>query len=83
MQYIRKTYGEDVKIGGVGYCFGGRFIMRLMGSGVIDVGVVNHPSFYTLDEFLQSLEAERNWLSTQLRQMISIPQKSAGLPRMC
>ncbi len=24
--------------------------MRLMGSGVIDVGVVNHPSFYTLDE---------------------------------
>lgn len=50
VQYIRKTYGEDVKIGGVGYCFGGRFIMRLMGSGVIDVGVVNHPSFYTLDE---------------------------------
>ena len=48
--YIRKTYGEDVKIGGVGYCFGGRFVMRLMGSGVIDVGVVNHPSFYTLDE---------------------------------
>jgi dienelactone hydrolase len=50
VQYIRKTYGEDVKIGGVGYCFGGRFIMRLMGPGVIDVGVVNHPSFYTLDE---------------------------------
>jgi dienelactone hydrolase len=50
VQYIRRTYGEDVKIWGVGYCFGGRYIMRLMGSGVIDVGVVNHPSFYTLDE---------------------------------
>jgi dienelactone hydrolase len=49
VQYIRKTYGEDVKIAG-GYCFGGRFVMRLMGSGVIDVGVVNHPSFYTLEE---------------------------------
>jgi dienelactone hydrolase len=50
VQYIRRTYGEEVKIWGVGYCFGGRYIMRLMGSGVIDVGVVNHPSFYTLDE---------------------------------
>jgi dienelactone hydrolase len=50
VQYIHKTYGDDVKIAGVGYCFGGRYIMRLMGSGVIDVGVVNHPSFYTLDE---------------------------------
>lgn len=48
--YIYKTYGEEVKIGGLGYCFGGRFVMRLMGSGIIDVGVVNHPSFYTLDE---------------------------------
>ena len=50
VQYIHETYGEDVRIGGVGYCFGGRYIIRLMGSGVIDVGVVNHPSFYTLDE---------------------------------
>ncbi|CZR64606.1 uncharacterized protein PAC_14504 [Phialocephala subalpina] len=48
--WIRETYGEDVKIGGIGYCFGGRYIMRLMGAGVIDVGVVNHPSFYTMDE---------------------------------
>lgn len=50
VQYIQETYGENVKIAGVGYCFGGRYIMRLMGSGVIDVGVVNHPSFYTLEE---------------------------------
>ncbi|KAH9213582.1 Alpha/Beta hydrolase protein [Leptodontidium sp. 2 PMI_412] len=48
--YIHATYGEDVKIGGVGYCFGGRYIMRLMGSGIIDVGVVNHPSFFTMEE---------------------------------
>ncbi len=50
VRYLHKTYGEDVRIAGIGYCFGGRYIMRLMGSGVIDVGVVNHPSFYTLDE---------------------------------
>jgi dienelactone hydrolase len=50
VHYIRKEYGREVKIGGVGYCFGGRYVMRLMGSGVMNVGVVNHPSFYTLEE---------------------------------
>jgi hypothetical protein len=48
--YIHSTYGKNVKIGGVGYCFGGRYVMRLMGQGVIDVGVINHPSFFTMDE---------------------------------
>ena len=48
--YIQKAYGKDVKIGGVGYCFGGRYVMRLMGVGIIDVGVVNHPSFFTMEE---------------------------------
>lgn len=50
VKYICTTYGPEVKIGGVGYCFGGRYIMRLMGEGVIDVGVVNHPSFFTMNE---------------------------------
>ena len=58
VKYIRKTYGEDIKIGGVGYCFGGRYIIRLMGSGVLDVGVVNHPSFFTLEE-VEKLGAEK------------------------
>jgi dienelactone hydrolase len=48
--YIHSTYGKGVKIGGVGYCFGGRYVIRLMGQGVMDVGVINHPSFYTMDE---------------------------------
>ena len=50
VQYIHQVYGETVRIGGVGYCFGGRYVMRLMGSGVIDVGIVNHPSFFTSEE---------------------------------
>ncbi|PVH69680.1 dienelactone hydrolase family protein [Cadophora sp. DSE1049] len=50
IKYIHDSYGEDVKIGGVGYCFGGRYVMRLMGAGIIDVGVVNHPSFFTMEE---------------------------------
>ena len=35
VQYIHKTYGEDVKIGGVGYCFGGRYVMRFDGLGCL------------------------------------------------
>ena len=50
IKYIHERYGEDVRIGGVGYCFGGRYVMRLMGSDVFDVGVVNHPSFFTMEE---------------------------------
>jgi dienelactone hydrolase len=50
VKYIRDQYGQDVKIGGVGYCFGGRYVIRLMGAGFIDVGVVNHPSFFTMEE---------------------------------
>jgi dienelactone hydrolase len=50
VKYIHENYGRDVKIGGVGYCFGGRYVIRLMGSGIIDVGVINHPSFFTMEE---------------------------------
>lgn len=50
VEYIYKQYGRDVKIAGAGYCFGGRYVIRLMGSGVIDVGVINHPSFFTMEE---------------------------------
>lgn len=58
VQYIHNTYGPDVKIGGVGYCFGGRYVLRLMGSCVIDIGVVNHPSFFTMEE-VEGLEASQ------------------------
>ena len=50
VRYIHTTYGKDVKIGGAGYCFGGRYVIRLMGAGILDVGVINHPSFFTMEE---------------------------------
>jgi dienelactone hydrolase len=59
LAYIHTTYGSDVKIGGVGYCFGGRYVIRLMGSGAIDVGVINHPSFFTMEEVSQLGEGKR------------------------
>jgi len=50
VDYIHNQYGKDARIGGVGYCFGGRYVIRLMGSGIIDVGAINHPSFFTMEE---------------------------------
>lgn len=42
--------GGVQRVGAIGYCFGGRYVMRLLAEGKIEAGVVNHPSFYTLDE---------------------------------
>lgn len=42
--------GGVKRVGAIGYCFGGRYVMRLLAEGKIDAGVVNHPSFFTLDE---------------------------------
>ena len=50
VRFIHSEYGKEVRIGGVGYCFGGRYVMRLMGQGIVEVGVVNHPSFFTMEE---------------------------------
>jgi dienelactone hydrolase len=30
------------KIGAVGYCFGGRYVIRFLGKGLIDAGVSSH-----------------------------------------
>ncbi|KLJ07657.1 hypothetical protein EMPG_16883 [Blastomyces silverae] len=43
-------FGGVERLGGVGYCFGGRYVIRLLAQGRIKVGVVNHPSFFTMDE---------------------------------
>ena len=69
VKHIHHTYGENVRIGGIGYCFGGRYVMRLMGSGVIDVEVVNHPSFFTIEE-VERMRSERNWPYMLLRRTI-------------
>ncbi|KKZ66314.1 hypothetical protein EMCG_07978 [[Emmonsia] crescens] len=43
-------FGGVERLGGIGYCFGGRYVIRLLAQGRIKAGVVNHPSFFTMDE---------------------------------
>jgi len=51
-------FGDVKSLGAVGYCFGGRYVIRLLASGKIDAGVLNHPSFFTIDE-VKSLAQRR------------------------
>lgn len=51
-------FGGVESLGGTGYCFGGRYVIRLLAKGEIGAGVVNHPSFFTIDE-VKSLERMR------------------------
>lgn len=43
-------FGGVARLGAIGYCFGGRYVMRLLASGSVRAGVVNHPSFFTMRE---------------------------------
>ncbi|KAI9810399.1 MAG: hypothetical protein M1827_006285 [Pycnora praestabilis] len=38
------------RIGGVGYCFGGKYVIRRLQPGQVDVGYVAHPSFVDAEE---------------------------------
>ncbi|KAI9878801.1 MAG: hypothetical protein M1830_010485 [Pleopsidium flavum] len=38
------------RLGGVGYCFGGKYVIRHLQEGKVDVGFVAHPSFVEADE---------------------------------
>jgi dienelactone hydrolase len=38
------------RIGGVGYCFGGKYVCRFLKEGRLDAGYTAHPSFVDADE---------------------------------
>lgn len=43
------------RIGGVGYCYGGKYVVRYLHPGQLDVGFVAHPTFIEPDE-LEAIE---------------------------
>jgi len=48
---LREEFGVE-KIGAVGYCFGGRYVMRFLAKGKgIDAGFAAHPSLVQANEF--------------------------------
>jgi len=49
IKYMRGECGVK-RLGGVGYCFGGKYVARWMKEGSIDAGYTAHPSFMDADE---------------------------------
>jgi dienelactone hydrolase len=52
LSVIRTLRGEMgvKKLGGVGYCFGGKYVCRWLKASAIDAGFIAHPSFVDTDE---------------------------------
>lgn len=49
LKEMRETMGCE-RIGGVGYCFGGKYVCRYLKKGWLDVGFVAHPTMVEEDE---------------------------------
>jgi dienelactone hydrolase len=47
--YMKKELGVK-RVGGVGYCFGGKYVPRAMTGSGVDVGFIAHPSSLTEEE---------------------------------
>ena len=46
---LRGDYGVK-RLGGVGYCFGGKYVCRFLKAGKLDAGFTAHPSFVEAEE---------------------------------
>ncbi|KAJ9490154.1 hypothetical protein VN97_g3103 [Penicillium thymicola] len=49
LKEMRDSFGCEW-VGGVGYCYGGKFVCRYLRAGQIDVGFIAHPTFIEPDE---------------------------------
>ncbi|KAK9452522.1 dienelactone hydrolase [Dipodascopsis uninucleata] len=54
--YIKSTRPEIADIFAVGYCFGGKYVVRLLGQEKITAGFIAHPSL-TTEEEVRSIKA--------------------------
>ncbi|KAK9454829.1 dienelactone hydrolase [Dipodascopsis uninucleata] len=47
---IKKKFPEMKQLFGTGYCFGAKYVVRLMGEEILAAGFIAHPSFVSEDE---------------------------------
>ncbi|KAK9368867.1 dienelactone hydrolase [Lipomyces kononenkoae] len=55
-EFIKKEFPAVEKLFSVGYCYGGKYVVRLLDEGKLDAGYVAHPSFVSEDE-LRAIKA--------------------------
>ncbi|KAJ4991460.1 dienelactone hydrolase family protein [Stagonosporopsis vannaccii] len=67
IKYLRGELGVK-RLGGVGYCFGGKYVCRWLKPGGLDAGYTAHPSFVEVEELkgiqgpLSIAAAESDWI---------------------
>ncbi|KAH7555746.1 hypothetical protein BM1_06272 [Bipolaris maydis] len=49
IKHLRNELGVK-RLGGIGYCFGGKYVCRWLKPGALDAGFIAHPSFVEADE---------------------------------
>ncbi|EGD90436.1 hypothetical protein H112_01895 [Trichophyton rubrum D6] len=49
IKMLREEHGIE-RLGGVGYCFGGKYVCRFLKDGKLDAGFTAHPSFVSREE---------------------------------
>ncbi|KAG2418634.1 hypothetical protein HFD88_001735 [Aspergillus terreus] len=62
------------KIGAVGYCFGAKYVVRFLHSGVLDAGYVAHPSFVEADE-LRKIEGPLSIAAAETDSIFPAPKR--------
>ncbi|KAK9321812.1 dienelactone hydrolase [Lipomyces orientalis] len=55
-EYVKKEFPAVTKFFSVGYCFGAKYVVRLLDEGKLTAGYIAHPSFVTEDE-LRAIKA--------------------------
>jgi len=62
------------RIGGVGYCFGGKYVCRFLKDGQLDVGYTAHPSFVDKEE-LEGIQGPLSISAAETDQIFPAPKR--------
>ncbi len=60
------------RVGGVGYCFGAKYVIRFLKEGHLDAGFVAHPSFVEAEE-LEAVQKPLSIAAAGTLQPVNLP----------
>ncbi|KAM5450197.1 hypothetical protein MaudCBS49596_004572 [Microsporum audouinii] len=69
VKLLREEHGIE-KLGGVGYCFGGKYVCRFLKGGKLNVGYTAHPSFVSREE-LSAIEGPLSIAAAEVDEILT------------
>lgn len=70
---LRGSYGVK-RLGGVGYCFGGKYVCRFLKAGKLDAGFTAHPSFVDKEE-VEGIQGPLSIAAAETDQIFPAPKR--------